>query len=74
MAVWLGPLTYAALGLGFKDKEKWSLLDHVLSATAAPVADVLTTPGRYISWDGFGFSWGAIITAAVRISRHLWLR
>ena len=74
-AVWLGPLPYAAFGLGFKDKEKWSLLDHLVSTTALPVADALTAPGRYISSDGPGgflipalitsLSWGAIIAAAV---------
>jgi hypothetical protein len=80
-AVWLGPLTYAAFGLGFKDKTQWTAVDHAVAATALPVAAVLTTPGRYIGWDGFGgfvvpalitsFSWGAIIATAFGISKRI---
>jgi hypothetical protein len=61
-AFWLGPLMYVALGLGFKDKEKWTLLDHALSVIALPVATVLTTPGRLFVWDGAG---GIVIPALI---------
>ena len=52
-AVWLGPLTYTALGLGFKDKKTWTRLDKLVSETALPLANTLTTPGRYFTWDRF---------------------
>jgi sorbitol-specific phosphotransferase system component IIC len=51
---WFGPLMYVALGLGFKEKEKWTFWDHVLSVVALPVAEVLTMPGRFLVWDGVG--------------------
>ena len=83
-AVWIGPLTYVALGLGFKEKEKWSLLDKIVSTIALPLADMLTTPGRYISWNGAGgflipaiitsLCWGMTIAAVVRISKRFWRR
>lgn len=83
-AVWLGPLTYAGLGLGFKDKEKWSWLDQVISVIALPLANTLTTPGRYLSWDGAGgflipalvtsLCWGAVITVVVRVLKRSRLR
>lgn len=48
-AVWLGPLTCTTFGLGFKDKDQWTLIDHVISATALPL-NLLTTPGQYVTW------------------------
>ena len=82
--VWLGPLTYVALGLGFKDKEKWSWIDQVVSELALPLANTLTSPGRYISWDGIGgflipalvtsFCWGVAITVGVDLSKRFWFR
>jgi hypothetical protein len=80
--VWLA-MFGAALGLGFKDRENWSLFDHVLSATAVPISEILTTPGRYLTWDRTGgfwipalvtsLSWGTIIPLIVAAVRRLWL-
>jgi hypothetical protein len=82
--VWLGPLTYAAFGVGFKDRDQWTLIDQVVSVTALPVANLLTTPGRYITWDGLGgfvvpalitsFSWGLFIAAIYGTAKRMWLR
>ena len=85
-AVWLGPLAYAAFGLGFKDQAQWTPIDQIISITALPVANLLTTPGRYIAWDGRGgfvvpalitsFSWGVFIAViygtAKRMCRQRW--
>lgn len=80
--VWLA-MFGAAFGLGFKDRANWSLFDHVLSATVLPVSEILTTPGRYITWEGTGgfwipalitsFIWGVIIALFVAAVRRLWL-
>jgi hypothetical protein len=44
---WFGPLMYVALGLGFKDKEKWTILDQFLAIVAIPIANIMTTPGCF---------------------------
>lgn len=84
VAVWLGPLTYAAFGLGFKDKDQWTPIDQVISVTASPIAKLLTTPGRYIAWDGLGgfvvpalitsFSWGVFIAVIYGTAKRMWLQ
>ncbi|GJJ05236.1 hypothetical protein RugamoR64_57740 [Duganella rhizosphaerae] len=83
-AAWLGPLSYAALGLGFKDKETWTWLDHLVSETALPLANTLTTPGRYFTWEGDGgflipalvtsLCWGTAIAVVVNALKRFRLR
>ena len=83
-AVWLGPLAYAAFGLGFKDKAQWTPIDQVISVTALPVVNFLTMPGRYITWDGLGgfvvpalitsFSWGVFIAVIYGTAKRMWLQ
>ncbi len=83
-AVWLGPLTYTALGLGFKDKKTWTWLDKLVSETALPLANTLTTPGRYFTWDGDGgflipalatsLCWGVCIAVVVNALKRFRLR
>jgi putative acetyltransferase len=78
---WLAPLTYTALGLGFKDKKTWTWLDKLVSETALPLANILTTPGRYFTWDGDGgflipalatsLCWGAFIAVVVNALKRL---
>lgn len=71
-------------GLGFKDKETWTWLDQVVSEASLPLANTLTTPGRYLTWDGDGgflipalvtsICWGAAIAAVVNALMRFRLR
>ncbi|MCU6433631.1 hypothetical protein LPB67_07550 [Undibacterium sp. Jales W-56] len=62
----LGPCMYVAFGLGFKDKEKWTIVDQFLAVAALPIANILTMPGRFFTWDGIeGIVIPALITSAI---------
>ncbi|HYD61598.1 MAG TPA: hypothetical protein VEC35_14630 [Noviherbaspirillum sp.] len=68
-------------GLGFKDRNAWTALDH-LQATAIPtLALMLTAPGRFMmttdSWAGIlipwianSLLWGAGIVLIFELVRH----
>lgn len=51
---WVGPLMYVGLGLGFKDRAKWTWLDTALAEWALPLANLLTSPGRSLTYNGLG--------------------
>jgi hypothetical protein len=59
---WMGPLTYGALGLGFQDRSSWTGLDAAIAQWALPVAHTLTTPGRFLTYEGF---WGLVLPAVL---------
>ncbi|CAM3852993.1 hypothetical protein BOTU111922_08860 [Bordetella tumulicola] len=62
---WIGPVMYAALGLGFKDRSTWTWLDSAIANWAMPLANILTTPGRSLTYDGLGgFTLPAVLTSA----------
>ena len=46
---WMGALT----GLGFKDKADWTVWDHIIVRTVSTIALTLTTPGRFLFFDGW---------------------
>lgn len=62
---WMGPLMYAAFGLGFKDRTTWTWLDSAIAHGAVPLANILISPGRSLSYDGLGgFALPALLTSA----------
>lgn len=63
---WIGPLMYAGVGLGFKDQATWTWLDSAIAHGAVPFANVLTWPGRSLTYDGLGgFAVPAVLTSAI---------
>lgn len=62
---WMGPLMYAGFGLGFKDRSKWTWLDSAIANGALPLANMLTSPGRSLTYEGLGgFALPALLTSA----------
>ena len=62
---WTGPLMYAAFGLGFKDRNAWTWLDSAIANGAVPLANILISPGRSLTYDGpGGFALPALLTSA----------
>lgn len=63
---WMGPLMYAGLGLGFKDRAQWTWLDSGMAEWALPLANLLTSPGRSLAYNGIGgFVIPAVLTSAI---------
>lgn len=63
---WFGPMMYVAFGLGFKDKEKWTVVDQFLATVTLPIGNILTSPGRFFTWDGIdGIVIPALITSTI---------
>lgn len=48
--VWAGTV---ALGLGFKDKQAWSVGDQIQATVVSQIALTITTPGRFLFFDGW---------------------
>ena len=73
---WVGPVMYAALGLGFKDRSTWTWLDSAIGNWALPLANILASPGRSLTYDGFGgFTLPAVLTSAtwgIGIATAVW--
>jgi hypothetical protein len=66
-----------AMGLGFKDRAVWTMLDHLQAAVVPAVAFTLTAPGRFYfaesgGWTGLVIVWtiNSLLWAALVVS--LW--
>ena len=76
--LWMGVV---ALGLGFKDKEKWTAWDSIQETVVPPVALSLTVPGRFITFQdplGFGLiiPWllNSILWSLVIVFLYTWYK
>lgn len=72
-----------ALGLGFKDKSKWSSFDHFQADVVPTLAKILATPGRFmmsdksdslmnmtVPWLANSVFWGACIVLVFELLRR----
>ena len=49
-----------SMGLGFKDRAAWTVLDHLQAAVVPALAFTLTAPGRLFLEAGAGWPWVVI--------------
>ena len=61
VSVLLWVWTMGLLGLGFKDRERWSMFDHLQVALVPSIAFAITMPGRLVF--DYSQSWFALVGA-----------